>query len=108
LRKKAGMTPYPAGALVQAAKEEGIEEIRECVGELKSAVCHDTCSIKDAICDNAESICRIADDLNDDWSAEKCHSAKASCREATERCCTCLDQDSQGAPDESKPEASIW
>ena len=49
--------------------------------------CTDVCGLADAICDNAEQICILADDLKDQWSADKCASAKASCREAKQRCC---------------------
>ena len=36
---------------------------------------------------------RIADDLgkDDDYAQEKCTSAKASCREAKQRCCNCSE-----------------
>jgi hypothetical protein len=52
--------------------------------------CDDVCSIGDAICDNAERICTLADQLgNDHLAQEKCTSAKASCREAKQRCCSC-------------------
>jgi hypothetical protein len=52
--------------------------------------CDDVCSIGDAICDNAERICTLADELgNDQLAQEKCTSAKASCREAKQRCCSC-------------------
>jgi hypothetical protein len=52
--------------------------------------CDDVCSLADAICDNAERICILADELgNDHLAQDKCTSAKASCREAKQRCCTC-------------------
>jgi hypothetical protein len=52
--------------------------------------CADVCNIAEAICDNADEICRLAEDLaGDSWAKEKCDSAKASCREAVERCCDC-------------------
>jgi hypothetical protein len=69
-----------------------IPQMRKCTVEREPAteVCQDTCSLKDAICDNAERICDIADELGDDsWAHGKCKSAKASCREATEKCCEC-------------------
>jgi len=53
--------------------------------------CDDICSIGEAICDNAERICTLADELgNDQLAQDKCTSAKASCREAKQRCCTCI------------------
>ena len=52
--------------------------------------CGDVCSLGDAICDNAERICTLADELgNDHLAQDKCTSAKASCREAKQRCCSC-------------------
>jgi hypothetical protein len=55
------------------------------------ASCADVCSLADAICDNAETICAIAAELGpqDDFAKQKCDSAKASCREAKQRCCDC-------------------
>lgn len=52
--------------------------------------CEDTCTLSSHICENAELICKIADELGpEDRSQEKCTSAKASCREAKQRCCNC-------------------
>ncbi|MDB4959038.1 MAG: hypothetical protein JWO36_6607 [Myxococcales bacterium] len=55
------------------------------------ATCTDVCSLAENICDNAESICNIADELGkeDEYAQDKCGNAKASCREAKQRCCTC-------------------
>ena len=62
-------------------------------------VCNDVCSIADDICDNAEAICNIAAELgpNDEYAQEKCASAKASCRDAKQRCCGCSKSSSQPA-----------
>jgi hypothetical protein len=53
--------------------------------------CEDICDLSTAICDNAEAICGIANELgtDDTWAQDKCASAKASCREAKQRCCNC-------------------
>jgi hypothetical protein len=53
--------------------------------------CDDVCNLSDAICDNAETICKLADELgkDDTFAQDKCTSAKASCREAQQRCCDC-------------------
>jgi hypothetical protein len=55
------------------------------------ATCGDVCNLADAICDNAERICTLADELgpDDHLAQDKCASAKASCREAKQRCCAC-------------------
>jgi hypothetical protein len=57
--------------------------------------CGDVCSLADAICDNAESICILADELGkgDKWAQDKCASAKASCRDAKQLCCKCSETD---------------
>ena len=55
-----------------------------------TGTCADVCQLGDAICDNAATICRIADELAGDvWAHDKCASAKASCHEAEARCCAC-------------------
>ncbi|MEO8699510.1 MAG: hypothetical protein ABI867_05675 [Kofleriaceae bacterium] len=56
-----------------------------------AATCEDTCILAEHICDNAETICSIADELgkDDQPAQDKCVSAKASCREAKQRCCNC-------------------
>jgi hypothetical protein len=52
--------------------------------------CGDTCTLGDAICDNARQICELADDLKgDEWAAEKCDGAKRSCEAARKECCGC-------------------
>src|SRR5207244_8379582 len=58
-------------------------------GHQVPATCNDVCNLADDICDNAERICQIADELGpqDDYAHDKCASAKASCREAKQRCC---------------------
>ncbi|HTE55521.1 MAG TPA: hypothetical protein VK698_31925 [Kofleriaceae bacterium] len=69
-----------------------LKDIRRCKAprEPSTDVCQDICTLKDAVCDNAQSICRIAGELGGDaWADEKCKSAKASCKEATEKCCEC-------------------
>ncbi len=55
------------------------------------AKCGDVCELAGDICDNAEAICKIADELGkqDEYAQDKCASAKASCREAQQRCCNC-------------------
>ena len=66
---------------------------RVCQAQVPST-CNDVCNLADAICDNAERICEIAAELGSDdkLGQEKCASAKASCREAKQRCCSCADK----------------
>jgi hypothetical protein len=74
--------------------------LRKCetTKEPSTDACQDTCNLKDAICDNAESICRIAKQLeNDSWADGKCRSARASCDEARQRCCECTVKEQAAA-----------
>jgi hypothetical protein len=51
--------------------------------------CEDVCKLSGSICDNASSICDLAAQLpGDGWAEERCGAAKASCKRATERCCS--------------------
>lgn len=84
-----------------------VPEIRRCKAprEPSTDTCQDICTLKDAICDNAQSICRIAGDLDGDaWADEKCKSAKASCKEATEKCCECTASEGSGPPEPERGE----
>jgi hypothetical protein len=52
--------------------------------------CTNMCTLSNSICDNADKICKISDDLGDDeWAAGKCASARATCADAHKRCCAC-------------------
>ncbi len=92
---KLGLPREPVGTFTAPTS---LADLRQCVeGPEEPEVsegCSDVCNIKDAICDNAEDICRIASELDGDaWAADKCNSAKASCKEAKEICCGCIDAD---------------
>ena len=55
-----------------------------------SETCSNMCTLSNSICDNADKICKISDDLGDDeWAAGKCASARSTCDDAHKRCCTC-------------------
>jgi hypothetical protein len=96
-RREAGMEVEPEPAAVMAMSRMSVTSAaRACVPPpAPRGACGDVCSLGDAICDNAESICGIADELDDAWARDKCDSAKASCREARERCCSCDQQPSE-------------
>lgn len=91
-RHEAGLEVEPDDATVLAmARTTAASAARACVlpGPPQSR-CADVCELGSAICENAEDICAIATELGDDaWAKDKCDSAKASCREAQERCCQC-------------------
>jgi hypothetical protein len=91
-RVEMGMGAEPRGNAIQQSVHVPIKKLRLCEQnpKVKTDKCMDVCKLADAICDNAEQICRIASELHDDpWANDKCNSAKASCKEATGQCCEC-------------------
>ncbi len=108
-REEKGMARDPLIDLTRRPEiiQNSVSKIRQCPPDddppAKTEVCDDVCDLKKNICDNAESICRIAGQLgDDDWARDKCKSAKASCKEATEKCCGCLaDEKPSLAPTET-------
>ena len=95
-RREARMGLEPAPNLLQSVRGTSVgDAARVCpVSHAVPTACNDVCSLADAICDNAEAICGIADELgkDDDFAQQKCASAKASCREAKQRCCGCSEE----------------
>lgn len=92
LRREAGMQVDPPDPLERQFRRQSVAVAKAaCPDEQATApTCTDICVLAEHICDNAETICKIADELGkDDPSQEKCTSAKASCREARQRCCNC-------------------
>ena len=92
-----GVEP-PAETLLQY-RHVPVKKLRLCPDEPapNGEKCKDVCTLKDHICDNAENICRIAEDLDGDgWAIEKCNTAKASCKQATEKCCECATSEAEG------------
>jgi hypothetical protein len=92
-RQEAGMGLDPAPKTILMVERRTAKKVareRLCPANPPPPACDDVCGLSDAICENAESICGIAAELApDDWAEEKCNSAKASCREAKQRCCSC-------------------
>ena len=89
-RVEGGMGADPQTHVIRATDNHPVRALRVCPAAPETDRCQDVCDLKDAICDNAERICEISREIGDDpWSAEKCSSAKASCKEARERCCRC-------------------
>lgn len=92
----AGLSANPDRTLIAMVFASSIYRLRICPKQPKPKTpkCTDACNIKDAICDNAEDICRIAKELvRDSWARDKCSSAKASCKEARDRCCKCISKE---------------
>lgn len=96
-RHEAHMGLNPSPATMTQIVGRGVKEIeRVCPdGHKVPPTCNDVCNLADDICDNAERICTIADQLgkDDTWAQDKCTSAKASCRESKQQCCTCSAKD---------------
>lgn len=78
--------PDAAAAASMAATP--MADVRTTCEHVPNDRCEDVCKLSGSICDNAESICDLAAQLpGDAWAEERCGSAKASCKRATERCC---------------------
>ena len=94
-RLDAQLDGEPAPEAVRAMSVVAVADAAgTCAAPPAAGACRDVCSLGDSICDSAEAICGLAEQLvGDAWAAEKCDSAKASCRDAEERCCTCRQPD---------------
>jgi hypothetical protein len=107
-RHEAGLDVEPSDRAVIQVKNMTVRHAKAvCPANYQPpAACSDVCGLADAICDNAETICGIAADLEGDaWADQKCDSAKASCREAKQRCCACEapDDDADADADAEDP-----
>lgn len=106
-RREAGLPVDPRREDVIAIERVTIDQAKHVCPDSHAvpASCGDVCSLADAICDNAEQICILADDLgkDDKWAQDKCSNAKASCRDAKQRCCKCSENASKA---ESKASAA--
>jgi hypothetical protein len=94
-RRDAKMSLDPPRSFIFQFQGHSVQEAAHVckAGEASPPRCDDACSIADNICDNAETICTLADELgkDDEYAQGKCASAKASCREAKQRCCNCSE-----------------
>ncbi|MBA3456248.1 MAG: hypothetical protein H0T42_24320 [Deltaproteobacteria bacterium] len=110
-RHEAKMDLDPPATFISVVRSQSARDAaRVCKAHVtEPATCSDICSIADAICDNAEAICGLADELgkNDSFAQEKCTSAKASCREAKQRCCGCSD-DIKSPTGATGVQGSLW
>jgi hypothetical protein len=92
-RREAKMPLDPPHSMELQFERSPVDQVkRVCTdGHEVPKTCDDVCDLATAICDNAEAICGLADDLgkDDTFAQEKCTAAKASCREAKQRCCDC-------------------
>jgi hypothetical protein len=91
-RHDAGWDLDPPIALELEFRSKSVGEARRVCpdGHAEPPSCREICGLAQDICQNAELICSIAGELrNDDLAQRKCTSAKASCRDAEQRCCDC-------------------
>jgi hypothetical protein len=90
-RRELGMELDPSPQSLFQIRGRKVSEVKKICpnGHSVHKTCADVCVLAGHICDNAETICIIADELgkNDQLAQEKCTSAKASCKEAKQRCC---------------------
>ncbi|MBA2538791.1 MAG: hypothetical protein H0V17_04080 [Deltaproteobacteria bacterium] len=100
-RAEAGMGLEPAATMLNEYRGKTVNDAKRVCADNHRVPkpCEDTCTLSGHICENAELICKIADELGEhDRAQEKCTSAKASCREAKQRCCNCSAKPPQIAP----------
>ncbi|HEY5920465.1 MAG TPA: hypothetical protein VIV11_02285 [Kofleriaceae bacterium] len=55
----------------------------------KNETCDTSCTLSDSICKNADHICRLAVEMNDDWARGRCAKANKSCEASKTKCCGC-------------------
>ena len=99
-RQEAGLKGVepPHSEIVKMHAEPATQAENICpeYGEPATPRCSDVCGIAEAICENADAICRIRSELpRDTWAQGKCWSAKASCKEARQECCQCKSGEQQ-------------
>ena len=55
----------------------------------RTETCNTSCTLSASICKNADSICRLAVEMNDDWARGKCAKANKTCEASKTKCCGC-------------------
>ncbi len=92
-RTALGLRIEPSKQQIMAAIQYRIAPM--CPGnEPDSPTCETKCTLAQNICDNATEICRISDSelKGNSWAADQCNSARASCKEASKKCCSCNEE----------------
>lgn len=67
----------------------------------RSSKCRQVDKLTRSICDNAKQICKLADELNDPWSRDKCEKAREACKAAlgnSKKCGIVTDRRNEPAP----------
>jgi len=92
-RGRMGLRMDPSNDLIREARTYSTKAQMCPDNEPDSGVCEDTCRVAQDICDNADYVCNLSDQLakspHHKWAVEKCASARASCKEASQKCCGC-------------------
>ena len=92
-RHERGMGIEPSTRNLISARAETIRQAKNVCpsNHVVPRSCSEICILGDDICDNAEAICNLADELgkDDQEGQDRCASGKASCHEAKQRCCDC-------------------
>lgn len=91
---KLGQLKLPEPAIMPGAQSDvrTIPQVKSvCVApSAPTGTCGDVCTLSSRICEAADRICVLAQDLAPDpWAAERCDKGKKSCEAATRRCCQC-------------------
>lgn len=85
-----GLAPPPPDAGAQPQQAPAVPGWDDAQG---LGACDRTCRSSSSICDASRRICRLADEMDDDWAAGRCTLAARTCgdarRKAIERCRTC-------------------
>jgi len=55
----------------------------------KNETCSTSCTLSDSICGNADKICKLAIEINDDWARGRCAKANKTCEGSRTKCCGC-------------------
>ena len=55
----------------------------------KNDTCTKSCTLSDSICGNADKICKLAVEINDDPARGKCVKANKTCELSRKKCCGC-------------------
>jgi hypothetical protein len=55
----------------------------------KNETCSTSCTLSDSICTNADKICKLAIEINDDWARGRCAKANKTCEGSRTKCCGC-------------------
>lgn len=93
-RSEMGLRIEPSRKQIMSAVQYRIGPAMCPGNEPDSPTCETKCTLAQDICDNAAAVCRIAEEelKGNSWAAGECQSARASCKEASQKCCSCNEE----------------